>query len=113
MSAKKTLTSIKTKDRAKLRARLKAKRDMFRARRAEKEERRRERRGSGMMITSLTISGSWLAFLIYGGKGPNGFDCSGLVIEILKARGICKSNYDATAHELFIRTMTGGTNKTC
>lgn len=48
---------------------------------------------------------------IWGGQGPNGFDCSGLVIEVLKARGICKSNYDATAHELFIRTMTGGTSK--
>lgn len=50
---------------------------------------------------------------IWGGKGPNGFDCSGLVIEILRARGLVKSGFDTTANGLFIRTIRGGTLRGC
>jgi hypothetical protein len=47
---------------------------------------------------------------IYGGAGPY-YDCSGLVIECLKMRGWVASSFDATAHDLFNRTMSGGTLK--
>jgi len=45
---------------------------------------------------------------IWGGTGAVGFDCSGLVVEMLKARGFCKSKYDATAHTLYDATRNGG-----
>jgi len=41
--------------------------------------------------------GSWYK---WGGDDPSGFDCSGLVIEILKSVGILPRRYDARAEQL-------------
>lgn len=46
---------------------------------------------------------------IWGGTGAVGFDCSGLVVEMLKARGFVKARYDATSQTLFEKTASGGT----
>lgn len=48
---------------------------------------------------------------IWGGAGPIGFDCSGLIVELLKARGWVGSKFDATAHMLFEMTHDGATLK--
>lgn len=37
----------------------------------------------------------------WGGDDPSGFDCSGLVIECLKAMGILPRKRDYTAHQLY------------
>lgn len=37
----------------------------------------------------------------WGGTGPIGFDCSGLVIEILKSAGVLPNAYDNNAQGLF------------
>jgi hypothetical protein len=37
-----------------------------------------------------------------------GWDCSGLVLEILKAVGVVPSKYDATSHVLYTKTLSGG-----
>ena len=39
-------------------------------------------------------------FYKWGGDDPSGFDCSGLIVEILKAVGILERQRDATAEEL-------------
>ena len=40
----------------------------------------------------------------WGGDDPiRGFDCSGLVIEVLKSVGLLPPNYDTTANGLYIR----------
>lgn len=40
----------------------------------------------------------------WGGNDPiRGFDCSGLVIEILQGVGLLPANYDTTANALYIR----------
>lgn len=45
---------------------------------------------------------------LYGGSGPlSGFDCSGLVIEILKGGGILPNKFDASAQGLFDRFTLG------
>lgn len=46
----------------------------------------------------------------WGGAGPY-YDCSGLIIECLKMRGWVASSFDATAHDIFTRTLSGGTLK--
>lgn len=38
---------------------------------------------------------------IYGGNGPDGFDCSGLVCELLKSSGFVAENEDFTAAGLY------------
>lgn len=48
---------------------------------------------------------------IWGGKGPIGFDCSGLVVEMLRAQSILDPKEDMTANDLFSRTIKGGINK--
>ncbi len=45
---------------------------------------------------------------LWGGASYDGIDCSQLVIEILKQRGLVQSNFDCTAHDLFLRTHSGG-----
>jgi cell wall-associated NlpC family hydrolase len=46
----------------------------------------------------------------WGGAGP-AWDCSGFVLELMKAQGMVSFNYDATADTLFKRTMSGGVPK--
>lgn len=48
---------------------------------------------------------------IFGGSTPQGLDCSGLVLEVLKARGLVANSFDCTAHDLFLRTKSGGVIK--
>ena len=45
----------------------------------------------------MRYSGRWY---IWGGDDPTGFDCSGLALEYLKARGSVKINEDYTAQQL-------------
>lgn len=46
---------------------------------------------------------------IYGGDDPiEGFDCSGLIHEILQAVGVEARNYDSTAHSLWVNFMVDG-----
>lgn len=40
-------------------------------------------------------------FYKWGGDDPSGFDCSGLVVEILKSVGILSRRGDWTAHDLY------------
>jgi len=47
----------------------------------------------------------------WGGATPLGFDCSGLVLEVLRARGLVSNSFDATAHNIFIATKSGGVLK--
>lgn len=53
-----------------------------------------------------------LAFLgvpyVWGGSTFDGVDCSGLVLEVLKARGVMSGSLDMTAQDLFLRTASGG-----
>ena len=42
-------------------------------------------------------------FYRWGGDDPEGFDCSGLVIECLKSVGLFPRRQDATAHDLWRR----------
>lgn len=44
---------------------------------------------------------------VWGGQGPDGFDCSGLVVEVLKALGHVNHRYDATSHNLYLATKKG------
>lgn len=46
----------------------------------------------------------WIGtFYLFGGSDPSGFDCSGLVIEVLKAIGLLPHTYDDTAHGLYLK----------
>jgi len=38
-----------------------------------------------------------------------GWDCSGLVVEVLKAIGLVSGQFDASAHTLYMMTKEGGT----
>lgn len=39
----------------------------------------------------------------WGGDGPSGLDCSGLVVECLKSIGIMAGDSDATANHIFLQ----------
>jgi len=41
-------------------------------------------------------------FYSWGGDDPSGFDCSGMVIELLKSCGFFHSRFDTTAQGLYI-----------
>ncbi len=45
----------------------------------------------------------WIGtFYKWGGDDPSGFNCSGIIHEILQAYGIEKRGFDSTAHELYL-----------
>jgi len=48
---------------------------------------------------------------VWGGDDFSGFDCSGLVIEILKGVGLLPHNYDTTANGLYIRYASKAVEK--
>lgn len=64
-----------------------------------------------LLSKDLILSYAW-SFLgrpyRWAGAGPN-FDCSGFVIEILKAKGIVSNKFDATSQVLYNLTLEGGT----
>lgn len=46
----------------------------------------------------------WIGtFYLWAGNDPSGFDCSGLIIEVLKAVGLLPHVFDDTAHGLYLR----------
>jgi cell wall-associated NlpC family hydrolase len=49
-----------------------------------------------------TFVGRWYK---WGGDDPSGFDCSGLVIELLKAGGVIGESVDMSAHGLYTSTI--------
>jgi len=46
----------------------------------------------------------------WGGAGP-AWDCSGFVLELMKAQGVVSNSFDASADTLFKLTMSGGIPK--
>ena len=50
------------------------------------------------MRTAFRYVGKWY---IWGGDDPDGFDCSGLVVECLKSVGLISEREDYTADELW------------
>lgn len=60
-----------------------------------------------MAITPQLLYDYALSFVglpyIWGGSGPEGFDCSGLVIELLQAAGVLQPHIDDTAMGLMKR----------
>lgn len=65
------------------------------------------------MNSLMAISGKRIAtqvawqflgtFYKWGGDNPSGFDCSGLIVEILKSCGVLRRRYDATASGLYYK----------
>jgi len=57
-----------------------------------------------MTLRDVALKIAW-AYLgtpyIWGGDDPDGFDCSGLIVEILKSAGLLERGSDLTAHELW------------
>lgn len=49
---------------------------------------------------ALSYHGTWYS---WGGDDPEGFDCSGLMVEALKSAGLLPRQYDGKARDLFIR----------
>ena len=44
----------------------------------------------------------WIGhFYLWGGDDPSGFDCSGLILEVLKSVGLIRPNIDMTAYDLY------------
>jgi len=49
---------------------------------------------------------------IWGGDDPvKGFDCSGLIHEVLQAHGLEKRGFDSTAHDLYCKLLNQGLPK--
>ena len=44
----------------------------------------------------------WIGhFYLWAGDDPSGFDCSGLIVEVLKSVGLIRPNIDMTANNLY------------
>jgi len=44
----------------------------------------------------------WIGhFYLWGGDDPSGFDCSGLILEVLKSVDLIRPNIDMTAYDLY------------
>lgn len=53
----------------------------------------------------IMIKYAWLyvgTFYSWGGDDPSGFDCSGFIVELLKAMGFLTRRADKTAHGLYL-----------
>lgn len=59
---------------------------------------RRDNRRTIACMVAWQYLGNWYK---WGGDDPSGFDCSGLVIEILKSVGVLMPGIDLTARDLF------------
>jgi cell wall-associated NlpC family hydrolase len=56
---------------------------------------------------ALRYAWAWLGRpYIWGGDDPSGFDCSGLVIEVLAGVGLIPHGWDGTAQSIFDRFKT-------
>lgn len=56
---------------------------------------------------------NWLGIPYHwgGDNGLQGWDCSGLIIEVLQATGVLQHNFDDTAHGLYLRFKDKKTEK--
>lgn len=57
-------------------------------------------------MRELAVKYLWIwigTFYSWAGNDPSGWDCSGLIIEILQAVGILSHNFDDTANGLYLK----------
>jgi len=61
-----------------------------------------------MVRYAFQFVGTWYK---WGGDDASGFDCSGILIEILKAHGALPRKYDSTANDLYWNNIKYKVNK--